>query len=134
MVYVPPGTDQLEDPMKNLREGLTLVPHNSMIVMMGDFNARVGNQLHEKDNHYDGFQHVAELLEEEVDVPTTLARRLADGSRNMYGRELERIVTQEKLICINGTHIEGLESNYTCFAKVDSVKYAYYHTILYMRV
>ena len=120
MVYVPPGTDQLEDPMQYVREGLTLVPHNSMIIMMGDFNARLGHQLHEEDPHCNMCRHVEELLEEEEEIPTTLFRRLADGSRNMYGRELERIAIQERLICLNGTYIEGAVSNYTCFANLDA--------------
>ena len=120
MIYVPPGADQIEDPMQAVREGLALVPHNSMVIMMGDFNAKIGHQLDEQVTHDDGYHHVADLLDNAEEGPDTLLRRLADGSRNMYGRELERVAVQERLVCLNGTHIEGAVGNYTCFTKVDS--------------
>ena len=104
--------------MEDVREGLTLVPHDSMIIMMGDFNAKIGHQPAEQNANDDGLRHVTDLLDYTEEEPPTLPRKLADGSRNMYGRELERIAVQEKLVCLNGTHAEGPFSNYTCYTRI----------------
>ena len=90
-----------------------------MIVMMGDFNAKIGDQTWERGYQGNEFQYVEGLMEGDKEAPVVLERRLAEGTRNRYGRELERIAAQEKLVSVNGTYIEGPESRYTCFMKVD---------------
>ena len=78
-IYIPPNTLMAEDPLQHLVEGCNRNPDNIPYLVMGDLNARVGDQQNDKPPHA-AFKHVDCIPEDDRDEDNMVGRCLHDKS------------------------------------------------------
>ena len=115
IVYVPPNVPLERVPFGPLRQGIAQVPTGMPCYILGDLNARTGNYSPPPD--VTPFQHVACILEDDMEVDYAPQRQLQDQGRNPYGRELVRLTDMSNMVILNGTNLDATHGAYTCYTQ-----------------
>ena len=114
-LYVEPGITKKADPLKHIRAGLEDWDPTNPLILMGDINARIGDQVSSSATH--SFEHVECIPLEEKETHTHLPREMLDKGRNLYGSELLKLANLCNLSVLNGKKVDATSGGFTCFAQ-----------------
>ena len=114
-VYIEPGINKKADPLKHIRSGLENWDSSNPLILMGDINARIGDQPKSTADY--NYKHVECIPQEERETPATLQRTPTDKGKNMYGTELIKLSRACNLTVLNGTLKDHSNGGFTCFTQ-----------------
>ena len=118
------GTDQLRD----LQELIGTLSGKGKVVLCGDFNSRIGNDLDyiDHDDRHDGTSYIP--LPDNIMLPILTKRDTNDLISNSHKRPFLEMVTNNGLAILNGRTTGDIHGNVTCIRPTGSSLIDYFIT------